>query len=107
MAEQSSPMTSTAWPGLLPPGALAEWKEADENAPAILLQQITQDAKHVRQMAWARLISAVLLFAGSLALSAYFVHSQAITGGAVSAGAGTITVVTILLTGKPPVPRRR
>ncbi|MEU4426620.1 hypothetical protein AB0F81_38865 [Actinoplanes sp. NPDC024001] len=107
MAEPSSPMSSTAWPGLLPPGAVAEWKKVDENAPAILLEQIAKDAVHVRRMAWARLILAVLLFAGSLALSTYLIHSQQILGGVVSAGAGTMTVVTILLTGKPPVPRRK
>ncbi|MEV4352144.1 hypothetical protein AB0J83_47425 [Actinoplanes sp. NPDC049596] len=97
MPEQSSPVTtSTAWPHLLPPGTIAEWKRVDPNAPAVLLQQITEDARHMRRMAWARLISAVTLFAGSLGVSALFVHTGAAAGGAVSAGAGTITVVTIL-----------
>jgi hypothetical protein len=108
MSERNAPVTtSTAWPNLLPPGTIAEWKRVDPNAPAVLLQQIADDARHMRRMAWARLISAVTLFAASLGVSAYFVHSGAALGGVASAGTGTITVVTILLTGRPPVPRRR
>jgi hypothetical protein len=108
MSEPTAPVSSsTAWPNLLPPGTIAEWKKVDPAAPAVLLQQITEDAKHMRRMAWARLVSAVLLFAGSSGLSAYFVYSGTAVGGAVSAGAGTITVVTILLTGRPPAPRRK
>jgi len=92
----------TAWPGLLPPGILAEWKKADPEAPKVLLQEIADDARFMRKMAWARLLFAVFLFAGSLALSAYFISADAVGAGAISVGAGTITVVTILLTGKPP-----
>jgi hypothetical protein len=108
MSEHSAPVSAqTGWPNLLPPGVLAEWKKADPEAPKVLLREVAADAKFLRRMAWARLISAVLLFAGSLALSAYFVHQQAIIGGTITAGAGTMTVVTILLTGRPPVPRRK
>jgi hypothetical protein len=35
------------------------------------------------------------------------VHQQAIIGGTITAGAGTMTVVTIVLTGRPAVPRRK
>jgi hypothetical protein len=108
MSEQTSPVSaSTAWPNLLPPEAVAAWKKVHPEAPAMLLQQIVEDAKFVRRMAWARLIAAVLLFAGSLLLSAYFLSLDAAVGGTISAGAGTITIVTILLTGRPPAPKRK
>ncbi|TCB89425.1 hypothetical protein E0H26_27850 [Micromonospora zingiberis] len=108
MSEQSVPVSAqTAWPSLLPPGVIAEWKKVDPEAPKVLLEQIAADAKFMRRMAWSRLAAAVLLFAGSLALSAYFVQTQAVETGTVTAGAGTITVVTILLTGRPPIPKKR
>lgn len=108
MSDQTSPVSSsTAWPHLPPPEVVAAWKKVDPAAAKVLLDQIVEDAKFMRRMAWARLVCAVLLFAGSLALSAYFLLMNAIGGGAVSAGAGTVTVVTILLTGRPPVPKRR
>ena len=107
MSEQTSPVSaSTAWPNLLPPEAVAAWKKVHPDAPAMLLQQIVEDAKFVRRMAWARLVAAVVLFGGSLSLSAYFLSLNAVGGGSISAGAGTITIVTILLTGRPPTPKR-
>jgi ABC-type enterochelin transport system permease subunit len=92
---------------MLPPDVVKEWAKVHKQAPEILLQEIANDARHLRRMAWARLISAVTLFGGSMALSAFFVASDAAVGGAISAGGGTISVVTILLTGKPPALRRR
>jgi hypothetical protein len=80
----------------------------DPEAPGILLEQIKLDARHLRQMAWARLICAVALFGGSLGLSAYFVAVEAAGWGAVSAaGGGTVTVVAMLLTGRPPALRSK
>jgi hypothetical protein len=102
----ATPPATSAWPGRLPSDAVKEWAAVDPSAPSVLLKEIADDARHIRRIAWARLISAVLLFAGSMALSTYLILTGAALGGAVSAGGGTITVVTILLTGRPPSVRR-
>jgi len=83
------------------------WREIDDQAPRILLDEIVRDARHIRLMAWARLASALVLMGASLALSAYFVNNGSIVGGGVSVTGGTLTVVTLLLTGRPPALRQK
>jgi len=106
-----NPATTTtaasAWPDLLPSSIVKEWAELDPQAPSVLLQEITRDARHLRRMAWARLLSAVTVFGSSLGISAYFAAAQGTPWSAASAGAGTLVVATILLTGRPPALRRR
>ena len=108
MSDQSAPVSSgTAWPALIHSASLKELMELGPGAKKVLLEQIAEDARFVRRMAWARLFAAIGLFLASLALSAFFVSAGAVTGAAVSAGSGSITVVTILLTGRPPSLIRR
>ncbi|GIF01009.1 hypothetical protein [Paractinoplanes rishiriensis] len=92
---------TSAWPGLLPAGTVKQLAEIDPASTAVLLAEIAQDARHARRMAWARLAAAVLIFGASLALSAHFVGAGISAGGMVSVGGGTLTVVTLLLTGGP------
>src|SRR5687768_3084443 len=104
MAEQGS----SAWPGLLPAKVVKEWAEIHHDAPMILLNEIASDARHMRRIAWVRLGAACVLWAGSMVLSVFLVQAASPTGGAISTGGGTLTVATILLTGRrPPSLRRR
>ena len=108
MASEPTTQTASAWPNLLPTEAIKAWAEISKDAPDILLQEITNDARHLRRMAWARLVAAFVLFGTSLAVSAYFLANGAGPWQAATVGGGaTITVVTLLLTGRPPGPKRR
>ncbi|WP_033346701.1 hypothetical protein [Catenuloplanes japonicus] len=91
---------TSAWPGLLPAAAIRELAAVDRESASALLWEITRDARHAQQMAWAGLVGAMLLFATSLALSAYLVQVGASAAGVASIGGGALTVVTILLTGR-------
>jgi hypothetical protein len=102
----STAVPTSAWPNLLPSSVLKEWAEIVPGAPAVIIQEVINDARHLRRIAWFRLVSAVILFAGSLGVSILCVTTGAAPwGAAASAGAGTVTVVTMLLTGKPPALR--